>query len=272
MIKAIIFDFGQTLVDSSEGFRQAEMESQAAIFQDLLITDHDSFKNSYRRIRKAFHQESNLSRVNIWKAVYREFSREASLVELLKWELAYWQTVERHTKVFPEVMDILKILSGRYEHLALITNTQGQTNTHAHRLKSYPDLAAFFSVMVVAGEDGVPPKPDTRSFYVCLEQLGVAPDEAVYIGDDWQNDVIGSRDAGLFPIWLKHQSVNRNYPEVKEDISVIYNLTELPPFLEKLQKKFQECDVNLNLPPKTEDVKFEEDSRPVYTISNDILL
>jgi len=42
--------------------------------------------------------------------------------------------------------------------------------------------------------------------------------------------------------------------------------------LEKLQKKFQECDVNLNLPPKTEDVKFEEDSRPVYTISNDILL
>ena len=237
MIKAIIFDFGQTLVDSSEGFRQAEMESQAAIFQDLSINDHDSFMNSYRRIRKAFHQESNLSRVNIWKAVYQEFSREAPLVELLKWELAYWQTVERHTKVFPEVMDVLKTLSNSYEHLGLITNTQGQTNTHAHRFNNYPSVAAFFSVMIVAGEDDVPPKPNTRSFIVCLEQLGVAPDEAIYIGDDWQNDVNGSRDAGLFPIWLKHQSVNRNYPEVKEDIPVIYTLNELPPYLEKLQQK-----------------------------------
>jgi HAD superfamily hydrolase (TIGR01549 family) len=245
MIKAIIFDFGQTLVDSSEGFRRAEMESQAAIFQDMSITDHDYFKNSYRRIRKEFHQESNLSRVNIWKAVYQEFSREAPLIKLLKWELAYWQTIERHTKVFPEVMDVLKTLSNRYDHLALITNTQGQTNTHAHRFKSYPDLAALFSVMVVAGEDGVPPKPDIRPFIACLEQLGIAPDEAVYIGDDWQNDVNGSRDAGLFPIWLKHKSVNRNYPEVKEDIPVISTLAELPPYLEKLQKKFQESSESL---------------------------
>ena len=272
MIKAIIFDFGQTLVDSSEGFRQAEMEAQAAIFQDLSVTDHDSFKNSYRRIRKAFHQESNLSRVNIWKAVYQEFSREALPVELHKWELAYWQTVERHTKVFPEVIDVLITLSNRYEHLALITNTQGQKNTHEHRFKSYPDLASLFSVVVVAGEDGVPPKPDTRPFSVCLEQLGVAPNEAVYIGDDWQNDVNGSRNAGLFPVWLKHHSVNRNYPEVKEDVPVITTLTELPPHLEKLQKKFQECDASKTTQAKTEDLKFKDDSKSEHTISVDVVL
>jgi HAD superfamily hydrolase (TIGR01549 family) len=272
MIKAIIFDFGQTLVDSSDGFRHAEKNVQAAIFEDLSISEHDSFKHSYRRIRKDFHHDSKLSRINMWKAVYWEYGREAPLYDLRKWELDYWQTVERYTKVFPEVPNILTTLSARYDHLALITNTQGQADAQAHRFTSYPDLAALFSVMIVAGENGVPPKPDTRSFIVCLEQLGVAPDEAVYIGDDWQNDVNGSRDAGLFPIWLKHQSVNRNYPEVKEDIPVISTLTELPPYLEKMQKKFQECDVSLNLQPKTEDVKFEEDSKPVYTMSNDILL
>ncbi len=45
MIKAILFDFGQTLVDSSDGFRQAEKDAQAVIFQDLEITDHDAFKH-----------------------------------------------------------------------------------------------------------------------------------------------------------------------------------------------------------------------------------
>ena len=57
LIKAILFDFGQTLVDSADGFRQAEKDTQAAIFQVLAITDHDAFKHHYRRIRAEFHKK-----------------------------------------------------------------------------------------------------------------------------------------------------------------------------------------------------------------------
>ncbi len=240
MFKAIIFDFGQTLVDSSEGFRHAEKESQAAIFRDLSITDHSSFKRSYRRIRSDFHHAGNPSRVNIWRALYHEFSHEVPLDKLLKWELSYWQTVEEKTRVFPEVPEMLSILSTQYDYLALITNTQGQTGAQAHRFKNYPDIAAFFSVMVVAGEDGIPAKPDTHAFKVCLEQLDIAPNDAVYIGDDWHNDVNGSRAAGMFPIWLKHHTVNRNYPDVKDDVPVITTLTELIPFLKGLERSKME--------------------------------
>jgi len=33
MIKAILFDFGQTLVDSTKSFREAEKEAQVKIFK-----------------------------------------------------------------------------------------------------------------------------------------------------------------------------------------------------------------------------------------------
>ena len=35
MIKAVIFDFGQTLVDSAEGFRSAEKQVEKKIFDEI---------------------------------------------------------------------------------------------------------------------------------------------------------------------------------------------------------------------------------------------
>ena len=125
-------------------------------------------------------------------------------------------------------------LAAKYGPLGLITNTQGQLDAGTLRVTAYPELAARFAVTVIAGENGVPTKPDTRPFAVCLEQLGVAAEEAVYVGDDWRIDVCGARDAGLNPVWLKHQTVKRNYPEVDADVPVITSLNELPPVLETL--------------------------------------
>jgi len=234
MIKAILFDFGQTLVDSSDGFRQAEKDAQAVIFQDLEITDHDAFKHHYRRIRSKLHERSELSRVKIWQEVFQHFGQESSVDELRQWEKIYWQTVQSKTRVFPEAPPVLIALADQYGPLGLVTNTQGQSDAGTHRVTAYPELAALFAVTVVAGENGVPTKPDAKPFAACLEQLGVAAEEAVYVGDDWRIDVCGARDAGLYPVWLKHDTVKRNYPKVDEDAPVITSLNELPPVLETL--------------------------------------
>ena len=234
MIKAILFDFGQTLVDSSDGFRQAEKDAQAVIFQELAITDHDAFKHHYRRIRTEFHQKSELSRVNIWREVFKCFDQGPPVDQLREWEQTYWQTVQTKTRVFSGVRPVLTALAAKYGPLGLITNTQGQSDAGSHRLTAYPEIAALFSVTLVAGENGVPTKPDAQPFAICLEQLGVAAGEAVYVGDDWRIDVCGARDAGLHPVWLKHETVKRNYPEVDADVPVITSLNELPPVLETL--------------------------------------
>lgn len=234
MIKAILFDFGQTLVDSSDGFRQAEKDAQAAIFQDLAITDHEGFKHCYRRIRSDFHKRSELSRVKIWQEVYQRFGLEPSLDKLRQWEESYWYNVQSNTRVFPEVADVLTTLTVQYGPLGLITNTQGQSNTGTHRITNYPELAAMFAATIVAGENEIPTKPDPMPFALCLELLGVVAEQAVYVGDDWRIDICGSRNAGLKPVWLKHHTVKRNYPEVDVDVPIITSLNELASCLETL--------------------------------------
>jgi len=65
-------------------------------------------------------------------------------------------------------------------------------------------LAHHFQVSVAAHQFGVA-KPDPAIFHAACAQLGVAPAEAVYVGDDILLDVRAAQQAGLRAVWL-----NRN--------------------------------------------------------------
>lgn len=226
MIKAIIFDFGQTLVDSADGFRSAEKEAQNRLFSDLGLPSWDGFLSQYRKIRKAFHQCSRFSRKEIWEAVYIHFEHEPNTNRLELWESEYWKQVRTETTPFPETVHVLETLSKDYK-LALVTNTQGQKASRRHRISLFPELENFFEIVIVAGEDRVPPKPDPAPFLLCLERLGIQPSEAVFVGDDYRIDICGATEVDIRPIWLQHHSVRRNWPEVETSIPVIKTLNEL---------------------------------------------
>ena len=226
MIRAIVFDFGQTLVDSADGFRTAEKEAQRNTCAALGRSAGEEFLTVYREIRSRFHARSDFSRKRILEAVFRHYGREPDTALLEQWEVAYWERIKAMTRVFPEAEAVLTALQGRYR-LALITNAQGQTEEGKHRLGNYPGLKRFFEVILVAGEGGVPPKPDPLPFCLCLDQLGIAPYEAVYVGDDWRIDVCGSEAVGMHPVWLRHRSLRRNWPQVETAAPIIDGLERL---------------------------------------------
>ena len=226
MIKAVIFDFGQTLVNSADGFRAAEKQAQAKLFSNLGLTIHEDFLINYRRLRKQLHGQSNFSRKFLFHEVYYYYCLAPQEKLLEQWEIEYWETVKAKTSLFPEALEVLNSLNKQFQ-VALITNTQGQQTEGTHRISLYPELENYFKVIIVAGEGGIPPKPDPKPFRVCLDKLQISPEEGVYVGDDHRIDVCGAGDAGLHPIWLKHHSVRRNWPEVKTSVPVISSLEQL---------------------------------------------
>jgi HAD superfamily hydrolase (TIGR01549 family) len=226
MIKAILFDFGQTLVDAADGFRAAEKAAQSKLFANMSLTLYEDFMANYRRIRKEFHDRSNFSRISLWQEVYFYYCLEFDDQLLETWETEYWETVKAKTIVFPETIDVLKRLSLTYQ-LGLLSNTQGQRRSGTHRLSEFPGLEKYFQVIIVAGEDGIPPKPDPQPFRLCLEGLGVNPSEGVYVGDDYRIDICGAKDAGLHAVWIQHHSVERSWPEVETTVPIITRLDQL---------------------------------------------
>jgi putative hydrolase of the HAD superfamily len=225
-IKAILFDFGQTLVDAADGFRKAEKEAQKKLFADPSLNRQEDFLATYRRIRKELHDRSNFSRKSLWQEVYHFYDLKPDARLLDTWETAYWKTVKANSTLFPETVNVLKSLSSKYQ-LGMITNTQGQHRSGTHRISQFPELETYFKVIIVAGENSIPPKPDPEPFRLCLKGLNLKPSEAVYVGDDYRIDVCGARDAGLHAVWLKHHSVSRSWPDVQTSTPIISQLDEL---------------------------------------------
>ena len=226
IIKAIIFDFGQTLVDAADGFRRAEKEAQKRLFADPGLNEKEDFLATYRRIRKELHDRSNFSRKSLWQEVYHFYNLKPDTRLLETWETAYWETVKVNSTLFPEAVTVLKSLSLEYQ-LGMITNTQGQQRPGTHRISQFPELETYFKVIIVAGENSIPPKPDPEPFRMCLEGLNLKPSEAVYVGDDYRIDVCGAQEAGLHAVWLKHHSVSRSWPDVQTSTPIIRKLDEL---------------------------------------------
>lgn len=226
LIKAIIFDFGQTLVDAADGFRMAEKEAEKRIFSQMGLPSWNDFIINYRKIRKAFHSRSEFSRVAIWRALYEHYGVLVDSDWLKTLENTYWETVKRETKLFPETEQVLTELFSRYQ-LAVITNTQGRSNSQKHRMRDIPHLEGFFKVIIVAGESGMPPKPHPAPFIKCLELLKISSSQAVFVGDDWEIDIRGAQEVGIQPIWIQHATVKRNWPIVETSVPTITSLKPL---------------------------------------------
>lgn len=226
MIEAVVFDFGQTLVDSADGFRMAEKELQRKLFNYLNIDAWDSFVTAYRRIRAELSGASIFSRFEMVLSLCRQYDMPPDVELFEAWEQQYWERVKDRTRPFPEVFDVLDALRTSHR-LALITNTQGQKSDARHRLSQYPSLEKYFEAIIVAGEGSIPPKPDSRPFLLCLDRLKMDAGHALYVGDDWRIDICGSQAVGMHPVWLRHHQVTRHWPEVETDVPVIQDLSVL---------------------------------------------
>jgi len=143
-IKAVIFDFGQTLVDSADGFRQAEKAAQQKLFSHL------------RCLSRAFPGEVPPNPQGVPQPI--EFLQAGHVRELYhfycltpedifeKLEAEYWQIVKSKSILFrgqsgPE----------RPEHryaVALIT-TPRAAGDGTHRIRQFPELEKYFTSILV---------------------------------------------------------------------------------------------------------------------------
>ena len=224
MTKAVLFDFTQTLVNSVDGFHAAERQAEVRLCAALGLSSWEEFLAEYRELRATFQNAApNFPRPDLWREMCARHDQPPDENALAAWELEYWQTVADGTVLFPETIRTLTRLSDSFS-LALVTNHQGPGD---HSRARFPTLQSFFDVIVVAGEGGVPVKPDPAPFLQCLERLGVVAADAVHVGDVWGVDVCGARNAGIRPVWLKHRSVHRHWPEGEPDVPVIEKLDDL---------------------------------------------
>ncbi|WP_374580188.1 HAD family hydrolase [Pseudoduganella sp.] len=121
--------------------------------------------------------------------------------------------------------DVLPGLLKLRQHVQLGTISNGNADLEVI------GLAHHFEVSLAAAHFGAA-KPDPGIFRAACQALGVAPHDAVYVGDDLALDVAGAQGAGLRAVWMNRHGAALP-PGAPQPDAICATLDELLAWLEQ---------------------------------------
>ena len=145
----------------------------------------------------------------------------------------FFEEYFRSNYLLPGVKTVLRVLKNEYR-LGLLSNFPHKS---AYKiLLRKLDIATYFDSLVFSGSFGWA-KPSARIFTKSLSQLKVRPQEAAYVGDTLDEDVLGAKRAGIFSIFVKRKRTEEEefgYEENRSKVipdMTIRSVSELPRLL-----------------------------------------
>lgn len=206
-VRAIAFDVNGTLVDilTEDDLEQIfRAVGHFLTYQGVDLRRHQ-LRDLYFQIMKEQQLASpeeypEFDAVGIWHRVLCEhmtdFTRRLPTEKLEQMPLflaeMYRGISRRRLRLYPHVREVLDVLRMHFP-LALVTDAQ---STYARGELHKVGLLDYFDPIIVSGDFGYR-KPDKRLFRMALDRMGVAAEQALYVGNDMYRDIYGAREAGM---------------------------------------------------------------------------
>lgn len=210
-MNTIIFDIDDTLYDQAQSFHQTVRE----MFREPLTDEEaDKLYRASRKYSEILFDQSERGEISQleWQtgriiAACRDFGIPIDFQKAVAFHEAY--VVEQNNiSLFPEARELLEALYQQGKQLAILTNGEEQ-----HQLmkinqlglrKWIPAENIFISELIGHA------KPKHETFHFVEKKLNLEQAQTVYIGDNFEKDIIGAKQAGWQAIWMNHR--NSSFP------------------------------------------------------------
>lgn len=242
-ICAVIFDLDDTLVDTRSAFAAAISAAASAVIPEVPESAHAELlavwradpQGHYRRYTRGEigHGEQKRARVG---HLHQHVGLPApGDEEFARWDAVYEQTFTRSWVAFDDAVACVQAV--RMSGLGVGALTNADWERQQQKLEA-TGLAADVPLVVAVDTLGFG-KPDPRVFTEACRRLGVAPAQAMYVGDELDTDARAAVRAGLHGVWLDRPGRRRGVaaedqvPQARaEGVSVITGLAELGALLD----------------------------------------
>lgn len=204
-VEAVLFDLDGTLIDTNELIIQT--------FQTVL---DERFPGKYSR-------ETILPFLG--PPLYETFQQvDPTQVDELIASYRKWN-VENHdamVQAFPGVVETLEHLHARGIKMAIVSTKR---NEMIERALNLMNVRHFFTA-VIGLDDVKNAKPDPEPVQLALSKLGVEPEDALMVGDNF-HDIIAARAAGVDSVAVAWSIKGLDYLMAFEPVYAIHAMSEL---------------------------------------------
>lgn len=238
MIRLVTFDFWDTLVTDSAVNLRAQHALRVTAIQRALC---DAGERVSDVEAEEVHEQSGVRLAERFWSANRDPSPEEQLRLVLDTArpgvaarldprafaaalAAYTEPVLAHPPdLCPNAGRAVRELAGRGVALGIVSNTGRTPGSVLRRVLESHGLLAYFGAVSYSDEVGVR-KPEAEIFRVTLARAGVAPAEALHIGDNPDADVVGAQGVGMR---AAHYTAGFRPPAAAADL-IIPDLSMLP--------------------------------------------
>ncbi|MFZ5919155.1 MAG: HAD family hydrolase [Chloroflexota bacterium] len=243
MIRAVIFDLGGTLLEyklSGADWVQFESVGAGAAYdylagQRLVLPSRERFvahtvEQVQTRWRQVTENGGNLRLADLLCDVCAGYGLALSFEQVDRAVWCYVQPLSAQVQPLPGAAETLHKLRQRGLKIGLISNTMWPGCYHLADLARH-GLDGCFHHTLFSADVGVW-KPHAQVFQRSLAALGVAPHEAVFVGDFLPHDIAGAQGVGMRGV---HIVTNTFAADSVLPDGRIYALAELPELLARWQ-------------------------------------
>lgn len=244
-IKAVIFDFGETLFKFGKIHNSHYFIRGARLSYDYLknlgqpIGNYHAYKwRSLLTLRfRLFISNLTKNDFNALEVLKKVLDKKGVHLTDDQYEEYIWLWYESLSKMGrpePDIKQTLEKLQGMGLKLGILSNTFVPGHCLQWHLKQY-DALHYFQTMLYS-YDYPRRKPHELIFKAAAEKIELPTENILYVGDRIVTDVAGAENAGMHAILKKaYTNAGKTPPD---HTHVIENLSELPAIIEKINSKF----------------------------------
>jgi HAD superfamily hydrolase (TIGR01549 family) len=220
VLKAVLFDLDDTLFDHRHSSRSGlqAIQQRYACFQRATI---DELEQAHIALLEEVHLLVLRSEISLQQArtirmerLFAQFGEQRSRARAEEAASLYREAYQVARQTVPGTIALLEALRPSVKIGIVSNNLLAEQQEKLRHL----GLEGHIDALVVSEEVGIA-KPDARIFQVALERLHCHAEEAVMVGDAWQNDIVGARGAGIRAIWLNRYGTACPDPSLAHEIT-----------------------------------------------------
>ncbi len=210
-MKAVTFDFGQTLAELDHEFLARRLGERGQPFDASAARAANDEAWAHYGERTARSRET-AGHGGAWRSMMSLLLERGGVPAARCEELTAWLWAEqpRHNlwrKPIPGMIELVHELRGQGTPVGVLSNSEG----HLAELAELLGWGSAFDVLIDSGKVGFD-KPDPRIFELAWRGLGVAPAELIHVGDSWAADVKGALGITARAVWFDARHRERALP------------------------------------------------------------
>lgn len=227
--KNLFFDLDDTLWAFSENARDTFEEMYGKYHYERYFDSFEHFYSLYTRRNLQLWEEygrglitkDELNRQRFFYPLQQAGVEDAGLAQTFSDD--FFKVIPTRKKLMPHAREVLEHLSGKYR-LFILSN--GFRELQHCKMRS-AGIDGYFRQVVLSEDIGIL-KPRVEIFHFALSATQSQLQESLMIGDSWENDIRGARNAGMDQVYY-HPSEHTPLPF--RPTYHIADLSELTTFL-----------------------------------------